>query len=154
MSSGWTNQIFKWLGYARFKVAPVAVGDGQVVELLADAFGRLRTVVEGPTPAAYSRSVGQASGVAKASAGQLLELWCSSLDSGSGYLLLFDAAAVPPSGTVPLEVFPLGPGESLAFSPSAPLPFSTGLSWAISTDPATYDPPVSGGEVAITVAVR
>ena len=46
--ASWTDQVFKWLGYGRYRTSPTPVGDGQVTELLTDALGRLQVVSGAP----------------------------------------------------------------------------------------------------------
>jgi len=154
-SSAWTDQVFKWLGFGRYKASPTAVGDGQVQELLVDPYGRLATASQGLTPAGYSRTLNDTGALVKASPGELLELWGFSRDSSQDlYLLLVNKASAAADEDLPLEAFPIPAGQPFAFSPSAPLPFSAGIAWVVSTDPDVVALPLTDGAFAVTVAYR
>lgn len=155
MGSPWTDQIFRWLGFGRYKASPSAVGDGQVAELLVDPYGRLVTAAQGATPSGYSRTLSNTGALVKNAPGELLELWGFSRDvSQDLYLLLVNKASAAADGDVPLEAFPIPAGQPFAFSPAAPLAFSAGIAWAVSTSPDAVALPLSGGEFAVTVAYR
>lgn len=151
----WTEQIFRWLGFGRYRASPTAVGDGQVAELLVDPYGRLATTGQGLTPAGYSRALASTGALVKGSPGELLELWGFSRDASQDlYLLLVNKASAAADGDTPLEVFPIPAGQPFAFAPAAPVAFSTGIAWAVSTDPDQVALPLTGGDFTVTVAYR
>jgi hypothetical protein len=153
--ANWTEQVFKWLGFGRYRASPTAVGDGQVVELLVDPYGRLRTADEGPTPLGYSRTLEDTGALVKNTPGELIELWGFSRDTGQDlYLLLVNKASAAADEDTPLEVFPIPAGQPFAFSPKAPLAFSVGIAWAVSTLPDEVLFPMSDGAFCVTVAYR
>jgi len=60
------------------------------------------------------------------------------LNAAARWLMIFNAAALPANGTVPdLLILPLAAGEIKTYAPPAPVYFSTGLVWAMSTTDTT-----------------
>lgn len=125
----WPETVFRWLAHLRYRSEPTAVSEGEAVEQLADRYGRARVVVEQTVPsgATYTRCRGASQLVAKASAGNLLELWGFNDEASVVYVQLHNASSLPSNGATPLEVLRVPAGGSFSFAPSAPLSFTTGL---------------------------
>jgi len=133
------DYLLGFLNKLRYRRTPTPTADGQVVEQLADAYGRPRVVVEqiAPPGIVYARDIDVSSLVALETSGQLVELWGWNAGGSDVYVQLHDAATLPGNGAVPLEVFKVAAGTSFAFSPSAPLPLASGLVVAASSSRAT-----------------
>lgn len=138
---GWLDQIHLWLGHGKYRAAPTAVADGQVVPLLTDPYGRLRIAAESLQPTGYRRT-GNAleyRAVAKASPGSLLEIYGFNSDDTNAFAFqIFNNTAFPSADEVPLVSIYLKPGDNFSFTPAFPLAFSTGITWALSSNPAKY----------------
>lgn len=146
-----------WLIRVRYKLTPPVAADGEAVDLQGDVNGNIKSrVVAGPVINGYSRTPAPAtSKVARAVPCALVECWGFNDDASQDlYFQLHNSAALPASGAVPLEVFPVPAGQSFAFAPSTPIPFGVGLTWAVSTTPGTYTAPVLGGAFGVTVAYQ
>jgi hypothetical protein len=126
----WLDEILRFVAHARKP-------DGALEECRLDAAGNLRVAIANDSPEpTWDDSPGFVSHrVVKVGPCTLLHL-SASADS-SGYLQVFDAAALPADGTRPtIAPVLLWPGVTIV----VPLPergrtFKTGIVWAVSTSP-------------------
>lgn len=82
---------------------------------------------------AFATTVAASGIVAKATPGNLYDINIT-VGASAGYLMIFNATAVPADGTVtPAFVLPLAANAGLAFTFPVPKRFSTGISIAFST---------------------
>lgn len=131
------DKVFRWLGHGRYwSSLPTAAANGDIVELLTDAYGRLQFVAASVTYSAYKPSAGaDKKGVIKASAGSLRYVQVSSKDTAGCWFQVLNQATSPAGGestSIVLTVW-IPAGESRAISLPADLAFSTGIAWAAST---------------------
>lgn len=136
---GWTDQIFKWLGHARYKASPSSVGDGQVAELLSDALGRLRVVVDtmpegggGATHNHYNLTSPNYHGVIYAFPGTLRQVILHNDHAADVWVALFNKTSNPAPGDIPSLVMfkvrvPAYDTVSLLLADE--VSFSTGIAW-------------------------
>ena len=106
----------------------------------------------------YSNLGTAAAGVAKASAGELLALCGHNLSTvGTRYLQVFDRAAAPETGAVPVLFFPVFSGNSFVignqFFGALGIRFSSGIAWAWSTTAKTYSAVASPSEHATFITL-
>jgi hypothetical protein len=133
----WIDEILRFVAHGRKP-------DGSLDECRLDGDGNLRvTLASDAVAPAWDDSPGfVASRVVKATTTTLLYL--GGLGDSEGYLLVFDANALPPNGTKPtLAPLPSGVGVPLQL----PLPprgrvFKYGVVWAVSStaESLTLDP--------------
>lgn len=147
--------VLSWLVRARYKLTPPAATDGETIELQATVNGALKVSSEAPAPGGYARTLEDTDALVKGTPGELIELWGFSRDAEQDlYLLLVNKASAAVDGDTPLEVFPIPALQPFAFAPRAPLAFSVGIVWAVSTLPDEVALPISGGAFCVTVAYR
>jgi hypothetical protein len=147
------DKVFRWLGHGRYwSSLPTATSNGGVVELLSDAYGRLRVVVDSttaPTAAvvSYHDTVDPADkDEIKVTGGTLLALHgFNDSESDTVYLQIHDASGEPDPDTVPVMVFRLEPGAHFAWGLDAGRTFTDGIYWATSS--------VCGGYTAVAGSV-
>lgn len=139
--ASWTDQVFKWLGFGRYKASPTPVGDGQVTELLTDSIGRLLVAGGAPPVTAVMRQLQAAhAGAILAAPGRLVELGVWNKGASGYWLMLFDTlvASPPSAGNVPLAQLYVPAGATLGWRPVGSLTFATGIYWALSTTPGSF----------------
>lgn len=136
--------VLSWLIRGRVKTTAPSASDGETVELQCTPAGRLKvdaSISGSSQPTGYRRT-GNAleyRAVAKASPGSLLEIYGFNSDDTNAFAFqIFDKASFPVVDEVPLISIYLKPGDNFSFTPSYPLVFSTGITWALSSNPAKY----------------
>lgn len=149
------SKVFPWLGHGRYKASPTAVGDGQVAELLTDAVGRLRVLIDsaGPSGATPVRQLaGAKKGTLKAGAGSLLEvsLWNSS--ASPVWFQVHNKASDPANGETCVDQVLIPAGGSLGWRPMVPVACGTQVRWAASSTPGTLTL-IAGLDVGFSGAV-
>lgn len=137
-----------------------SAGGGNVAVFLVDASGRQVVVGPGASTAATSvstvdaiattKTVGPisaaASGTLKASAGRLRSFRVEGVSNGTYYLQIHDAASTGAisAGTIKGLGYEIGgSGDEFVVQFAAPISFTTGISWAISSTKNTYTASVS-----------
>lgn len=132
-----------------------SAGGGNVAVFLVDASGRQVVVGPGASTAATSVSTvdaiattntvgpisAAASGTLKASAGRLRSFRVEGVSNGTYYLQIHDAASTGAisAGTIKGLGYEIGgSGDEFVVQFAAPISFTTGISWAISSTKNTY----------------
>lgn len=135
----WLDEILRFVAHGRKP-------DGALEECRLDGDGNLRVAIAGELiEPAWDDSPGLvAHRVVKATPCTLFHL--SGYSESSGYLHVFDAAALPSNGTKPtLAPVPIWWGWTIALPlPSRGRAFKNGIVWAVSTTPEALTLDVAG----------
>lgn len=134
--------VLSWLIRGRYKASPTAVSDGGTPELLTDALGRLRVLIDstsGTTPYSVHAPTGLLSkGAIKASAGSLRQLVVTNTHSAAVWFVLFNKASQPSSpeeaAALTKMFFKVPAEDSVSLELVGDLAFSTGIYWVAFTD--------------------
>lgn len=144
-SSAWTDQVFKWLGFGRFRASPTAVGDGQVAELLTDAVGRLQVALSAAAPAgvvAVRQLTAANEGALKAAGpGSLVEVALWNNGAVPLWFQVHDKSAAVVGGDACVDQVMVPAGGAMGWRPAVPVAAATRLRWAASTTPGTCTVP-------------
>lgn len=136
----WLDEILSFIAHARKP-------DGSLGECQLDPAGSLKVTL-GTDPALASTPDDCAAFVAArvVRAGPCRLFHLAGLSNSSGYLHVFDAAAVPAPGTPPLLApFQLWPGLAFVLPlPAGGRAFKTGVVWAVSTTLPAFSPDPTG----------
>ncbi len=132
-----------------FRAAPGVLLDGQETQMRCDATGALVTTGGGggggavtfdPPLTFDTGGTLAASGVARVTAGTMLDINVYNGSASPVFVQLFDAAAVPADGAVPVTTvlnIPAGGNGSLSFADGQGRSFTTGIAWAASSTDTT-----------------
>ncbi len=147
----WTDNLFRWLGFARFNSSLPTLGEGDVEELQCDQRGRLRVALEASSisldaapaePAArYVSSALERSAQAHSGAGVVREVQVISTSASLRYVHLINKDGAPSPGDQPCyrQLLPAGGAVSITFPGGHS--FATGLRVAISASLLTWSDP-------------
>jgi len=149
----WTDNIFRWLGYARYNSSLPTVSEGQVEELQCDQNGRLRVALEA-TDVTIDTSVAEAAtryvsssaerqAQAKGSAGVLREVHVINTSASERYLQLFDRTSALSGGEAPFARDIVPAGGSVRIWWEGGRSFAQGLRVALSSSIATWTDPTA-----------
>lgn len=93
--------VLAWKVKGLFRLTPTSVSDGESPDLLTDALGRLRVIVDstsGATPYSVYAPTGLVSrGAIKASAGSLRQVLVTNMHTAPVWLTIYNKATVPSS---------------------------------------------------------
>lgn len=139
----WVDQVFKWLGYAKYNATPPVLADGDVRELQSDASGNLKVaVVSGTISAGEPAEVAFAisndlvdSWVVKASTGLIYEVSGFNGSTEDRYLVVFPGSSAPANGTSTASrvVIPVPGKSAFNWTPVRPITYAGGIVWVCST---------------------
>lgn len=147
----WTDNIFRWLGSARYNSSLPTVPESGVEELQIDQRGRLRVSVEA-APAAlavasaepssrYLSAAVERAALVKASPGIAREVQVISSSAATRYLLLFNKTAALAGGDVPFYRLTVPAGGQVGVTFTGGYTVSVGLRVALSSTALTYTDP-------------
>ena len=138
----WPAQLFTWLGYGQYQVAPSKGAAGATIPLLIDGYGRLVTVANsaGAAPntdsTMWTSSGGLAtSGSISSTPATLLRIQATAVSEC--YLQIFNQATPPDLGTPPTTVVAMPAGT---ISLRTDRVFTSGVQWGASSTLATFTP--------------
>lgn len=150
------DKVFRWLGHGRYRSSlPTAASNGDVVELLADAYGRLQVVFAAAAPVgatAVRQKTAAKKGTLKASAGSVLELAIWNSSASAVWFQVHDKASDPTNGETCVDQVMVPAGGSLGWRPLVPVACATQARWAASSTPGTLTL-IAGDEVGFSGAV-
>lgn len=133
--------VLSWLIRGRYKTSPTAVSDGGTPELLTDALGRLRVVIDSALSSSYSfhATTNLASqGAIKASAGSLRQLVATNTGGTAVWLAVCNSAALPGSPealAASIKLLLRVPAtDTITLPLDGEVAFSTGIYWVAFTD--------------------
>lgn len=138
------DKVFLWLGHARYYAAPTAVSNGEVVPLLADAYGRLQFAAAAAAPAgvtAVRQLTAANTGALKAGAGSLVEVTLWNNGAAAIWFQVHDKSGTVLAGDACVDQIMVPAGGAIGWRPAVPVAAATRLRWAASTTPATYTDP-------------
>lgn len=135
---GILDQLHKFVGYGRYRAEPTAVSNGDAVDLLTDAIGRLQVVMAAAAPsgaAVVRQKVAAKRGVLKSGAGSLIELAAWNSSEEGVWLQIHDKASNPADGETCVDQLFVPASGACGWRPAVPVSCLTGMRWAVSSTP-------------------
>ena len=151
------DKVFRWLGHGRYSsTLPTALNNGDVGELLIDAYGRPRVLVESsapPSATAVRQLTAASTGILKAAGtGTLYEVTVWNSGASALWFQVHDKASAVSPGDACVDQILVPAGASVGWRPAIGPSASTQLRWAASTTASTYTAP-GADSVGFTAAV-
>lgn len=135
------DKVFRWLGHGRYRSSlPTAASNGDVVEQLVDAYGRLQVVFAAAAPVgatAVRQKTAAQRGTLKASAGSVLELAVWNNSEEPVWVQIHDKASAASNGETCVDQVYCPAGGTVGWRPLVPVACATQVRWAASTTPGT-----------------
>lgn len=152
---GFLDKVFPWLGHGRYQAAPTPALEGTVKELLIDALGRLRVVVDGETAlgaTAVRQLTAAKRGTLKGTPGSLVEVTVWNKGASPLWLQVHNKGSDVSNGDAAVDQVLVPAGATVGWRPAVPVACATQIRWAASTTPATCTLP-AGDDVGLSAAV-